>query len=47
MTRIVVYNNPMTSGAGLHLEPNSPTNLLSPFEGVDFDKGQIIDNGSK
>ena len=36
----------MTSGAGLHLEPNSPTNLLSPFEGVDFDTGQIFDNGS-
>jgi len=48
MTRIVVYNNPMTTGKGLglHLEPNSPSNLLSPFEGVDFDKGQIIDNGS-
>jgi hypothetical protein len=48
MTRIVVYNNPLTTGtgAGLHLEPNSPTDLLSPFEGVDFEKGQIFDNGS-
>ena len=48
MTSIVVYNNPLTTGvgAGLHLEPNSPTNLLSPFEGVDFDTGQIFDNGS-